>query len=71
MADEQQQDEPQEPEYKYDTLPEHIEFGTSARCPRCAGKGREPGTKIDAGIPCGRCNGFGVVPNKGAIGYTR
>lgn len=68
---EDRQDEPREADYKYDRLPEHIEFGLSARCPRCVGKGLEPGTKPDSGISCQRCGGFGIVPNKGVIGFTR
>lgn len=54
----------EETNYRFTTLPERIEFGLVARCPRCNGKGNEPGSKK---TPCHRCRGMGVVPNKGPI----
>lgn len=75
MADEQQQPEEEvidrEPSHRFQSRPTKFEFGAVASCPRCHGKGKEPGTKDESGIECVRCDGYGVVPNKGPIGYTR
>ena len=58
-------EEPQEPEYRFTEMPDKVEIGSVASCPKCRQTGKEPGNKT--GMPCSRCNGFGIVPNRGPI----
>lgn len=91
--------DPQPPIYKFDVMPERVNMGDVAVCPRCLGhkrparaptqkydrikgkvvevKGREaedftrdpykPSNKDHSPNRCPRCNGFGIVPNKGGV----
>lgn len=68
------------PEFRFTTLPDKLDFGAVAVCPRCHARTRkyhyeglealrhkDPHVKKSA---CLGCNGWGVVPNKGAITMT-
>lgn len=54
-------------EYRFTEMPKNIDFGAVAGCPVCKRTGRQPGTKVADNISCERCNGFGIVPNKGPV----
>lgn len=68
--------------YKFDRLPARLDFGLLAVCPRC--KGRTAKFEFDGmegkrhrdpyrdgkRKPCQGCNGWGIVPNVGAIPMT-
>lgn len=67
------------PEYQFTVLPEKIDFGTVAVCPRCHARTRkhkygaqgkylhkDPYRKM----ACLGCGGWGIVPNKGPIPAT-
>lgn len=66
--------------YKFAKMPDKIDFGAVAVCPRCRSKTRKydyPGLEgkrhKDPWIkkkPCEGCNGLGIIPNKGAIPIT-
>jgi hypothetical protein len=68
------------PQYKFDKLPKKISFGAVAVCPRCRGKTQKYKFKgiddkrhkdpLKDKTPCVACNGWGLVPNVGAIAMT-
>ena len=51
-------------EDRYRERPARIVFGESAWCYRCRGNGKNPDDKTKF---CGRCNGIGIIPNRGPI----
>ena len=63
----------QPPIEKYEAVPAKIDFGTTMLCPRCKGvktktkgKFREFSSEPNhPAKPCIRCDGLGIVPNKG------
>lgn len=65
---------------RFNRLPERIEFGQVAVCPRCRGRTKKVfyknlnetrhKDKIKLNTPCLGCNGFGLIPNKGPIPIT-
>ena len=55
-------------ERRYSSLPERIEFGETVWCPNCNGGKRSP---KDESKVCARCNGIGVIPNRGPIKSPR
>lgn len=59
-----------ETELSYAKSPSKIEFGSTATCPKCHGRGLQPGTKVDQEKPCKRCGGKGIVPNIGVVPWA-
>ena len=65
--DDEQRDDLTVTEYRFTEMPKSIDFGKVAGCPVCKRSGRQPGTKASDKVACERCNGFGIVPNRGPI----
>lgn len=65
------------PQTQFTRMPDKIEFGSVAVCPRCKGRTRKyayPGLEgprhkdpVAGKKQCLGCNGFGIVPNRGPI----
>lgn len=49
---------------RYREKPERIVFGETAWCYACHGTGKKSGERSK---PCPRCEGLGIIPNKGPI----
>lgn len=64
VADGEVRDIDLEEVYRFNKMPDHIEFGQVLPCYRCKGRGTEPGSKK---TKCHRCLGMGIIPNKGPI----
>lgn len=60
-------DEPAE-SHHFARPPERLSLGSMVICPRCKGRGNDPGNKSKV---CIRCKGHFVVPNVGPIAPTR
>jgi DnaJ-class molecular chaperone len=52
-------------ERRYERPPGRLEFGMTVWCPKCKGRGTVTIKENDK--TCSRCNGYGVVPNKGVV----
>jgi len=64
LVEEETRDWDLEEVYRFNKMPDRIEFGSVLRCYRCEGKGTEPGSRKTV---CRRCKGLGIIPNKGPI----
>lgn len=74
-------DEVEEEEYTFTAQPRGLQFGEAVVCPRCRGvrrkgkvlkSGWRPADEMcmdpkDHKVVCRRCNGYGIVPNKGPV----